>query len=143
VPAGRSLLNVFPAIAVEWHPTKNRPLTPADLLPKSNRKAWWCCPRDPAHVYAATIAHRTVQHSGCPFCAGKRVLPKDSLAAKAPAIAAEWHPAKNGGLTAADVVPGAKAFAAWRCALHHIWRARVLDRARGRQGCPACPPGRR
>ena len=39
VPLGRALRDVFPTVAAEWHPTKNRPFTPADLLPiNGNRK---------------------------------------------------------------------------------------------------------
>jgi hypothetical protein len=78
---------------------------------------------------------RALHGQGCPFCAGKRASVTNSLAAFFPKVAAEWHPTKNGGLTPADVVGGAKAFATWRCAVHHVWRARVVDRPRGGRGC--------
>ena len=32
-----------PALAKEWHPTKNGDLTPKKILPKSGKKVWWKC----------------------------------------------------------------------------------------------------
>jgi len=81
---------------------------------------------------------RALQKQGCPFCAGKRASVTNSLAALFPRVAAEWHPTRNGSLTPADVVVGSKAFVTWRCALGHVWRARVIARTQTRRGCPAC-----
>lgn len=37
---------------------------------------------------------------GCPYCAGRKVLPGfNDLASKSPDVAAQWNPALNGGLT--------------------------------------------
>ncbi len=42
-PVGKSLAEVNPALAKEWHPTKNGDLTPFDFAAKSNKKVWWKC----------------------------------------------------------------------------------------------------
>ena len=35
---------VNPGLAAEWHPIKNRDLTPSDVTANSNKKVWWQCP---------------------------------------------------------------------------------------------------
>jgi hypothetical protein len=35
------LATTYPQLAAEWHPTKNGKLTPFDITPGSNKKAWW------------------------------------------------------------------------------------------------------
>lgn len=60
-----SLQTVNPALAKEWHPTKNGNLTPNDVLPGSTKKAWWVCKR--GHEWFATIRGRS-KGKGCPYC---------------------------------------------------------------------------
>ena len=69
VSVTNSLATLRPALAAEWHPTKNR-LRPTEVTAGSNRKIWWKCPRGPRHEWRAAPASRV--RSGCPFCAGKR-----------------------------------------------------------------------
>ena len=46
------------------------------------------------------------QGSGCPVCAGKKIIPgENDLASQYPAIAKEWHPTKNGTLTPEQIQP--------------------------------------
>lgn len=58
-----------PALALQWHPTKNGALTPADVTVGSNRRVWWLCPQDAAHVWATTVRSRALDHDGCKWCA--------------------------------------------------------------------------
>jgi len=58
-----------PALAKEWHPTKNGELKPADFVPGSNKKAWWQCAE--GHEWEAIISSRNKGH-GCPQCAINR-----------------------------------------------------------------------
>lgn len=44
-----------PDIALEWHPTKNLPLTPDQVSTGSKKRVWWRCSFDPAF-------HRVAQH---------------------------------------------------------------------------------
>ena len=45
-----SLTYLHPSLAREWHPTKNGDLTPEDVVPGSNKKAWWLCKEDEEHA---------------------------------------------------------------------------------------------
>ena len=90
-PGENDLATAFPEIAAQWHPTKNGSLTPQQVTPNSNRKVWWICPL--GHEYQSWIPGRTRQGSGCPYCAGTKVLPGfNDLATRGPQIAAQWHP---------------------------------------------------
>jgi hypothetical protein len=133
-----SLARVAPAVARQWHPTKNGTLRPRELLPKSSRKVWWKCPAARDHEWQATVADRT-SGRGCPFCAGRRVVASNSLARIRPDIARTWHPTKNGTLKPRDVTRGSEKLVWWKCpaAPDHEWEVRVLDRVR-RSRCPFC-----
>jgi len=136
-----SLAALFPRLAREWHPTRNAPLTPRDVLPGYNRKVWWRCRRDPSHEWASVVSSRSSQGVGCPMCARKVVTPKTSLAALHPGVAREWHPTKNAPLTPRDVLPGSGRSVWWKCKKGptHVWRAMVSNRtARHPSGCPVC-----
>ena len=83
----------YPDLARQWHPTKNGSLTPHDVLPGSHRKVWWVC--DKGHQWRAAVSAR-VNGSGCPVCAGKKIVPgENDLASLYPDIARQWHPEKK------------------------------------------------
>ncbi len=62
------LATVNPKLASEWHPTKNGDLKPTTVLPFSNVKAWWICPK--GHEWQSTINNRS-KGSGCPICSSE------------------------------------------------------------------------
>jgi hypothetical protein len=136
----RSLAAMFPKIAREWHPTRNGGLTPTDVLPRSHRKVWWRCRKDPTHEWAAMIGNRTARPGGCTICSNRKVTPTNSLASRFPALAAEWHPTKNGRLRPEGVVPGTARTVWWRCSKDpsHTWRARIVMRVTRGHACPQC-----
>jgi hypothetical protein len=63
-----SLRAVHPEIAREWHPTKNRPLTPDTVVPGAAARVWWRCHVNPRHRWQARVCDRTANGSGCPVC---------------------------------------------------------------------------
>jgi hypothetical protein len=136
----RSLKSEFPRVAADWHPTKNLPLTPADVPPKTRKRAFWRCSRDGSHVWDTPIAQRTQGGYGCPFCAGKRPSRKTCLRARCPPIAAEWHPTKNGDLTPGDVMPASRGRAWWQCSNDktHVWQTWINVRVSTGACCPFC-----
>ena len=138
LPGENDLAGLFPHIAAQWHPARNGALTPERVTPASNRKVWWLCPR--GHAYQAAVASRTAQGSGCPYCAGRKVLPGfNDLATAEPKIAAQWHPTLNGALTPELVTAGSRRKVWWICPEGHVWKAAVYARAgRQRSGCPVC-----
>jgi len=54
-----------------------------------------------------------------------------------PALAKEWHPARNGDLNPRNVTPGSGKKVWWICADGHEWEAAIYSRNRG-SGCPFC-----
>ncbi len=63
------LQTVNPALAKEWNHEKNNGLSPADVTPNSNKKAWWKCSK--GHEWQTTIANRN-SGRGCPICTSER-----------------------------------------------------------------------
>ena len=132
------LASLYPALAGEWDAAKNGALTPETVTPASNRKVWWRCPL--GHSYRSIVASRTMRGDDCPYCAGRKVLAGfNDLATREPAVAAQWHPTLNGGLTPEMVTAGSNRKVWWQCPLGHVWKAVVYSRAgTQRCGCPVC-----
>ena len=135
------LASQFPDIAAEWHPTKNGLLTPCGVYKGSAIKAYWLCSK--SHEYMARIADRTKDHTGCPYCAGRKVLPGyNDLLTINPNIAKEWHPTKNGDLTPSQVTIGSHKEVCWLCERGHTYKCSVKCRTLDHYGCPYCSGNR-
>lgn len=137
--ATTSLAALHPALAAQWHPTRNEGLTPADVRPGSQRKVWWICAR--GHEWQTTPCLRSsTGGTGCPDCASRRQrgLP---LKIVAPELLAEWAADLNDG-PGEDVPAGSARSVWWRCGQGHEWRTRLVQRSRRRTRCPFCA-GRR
>ncbi|MCA0940864.1 hypothetical protein LCM28_13370 [Salipiger pacificus] len=131
-----SLLVRCPDVAATWHPTKNGDITPSDVSYGSKREFWWMCLENTDHVWKRSVNIRT-SNRGCPFCAGKRVSPETSLAARRPDLAAQWDFDVNGALTPESVTAGSNLNVGWVCERGHRWIANINSRNRG-NGCPGC-----
>jgi hypothetical protein len=129
----------YPRLAVEWDRERNGALSPDEVSAGSGRMIWWRCAAGPDHVWRAKPNNRS-RGAGCPYCANKKVSATNSLATRFPRVAREWHPVKNGQVTAADVVASSSRVCWWVCsaAASHEWRASVRDRTRALTGCPYC-----
>ena len=135
VAPGTNLKAQYPDIARQWHPTKNAQLKPEQYLPGSHTVAWWLC--DKGHEWRALIKSR-VKGSGCPVCANKLVADGvNDLATAFPALANQWHPARNGSLTPSQVVAKSDRRVWWHCDNGHEWIASIASRVSG-SGCPIC-----
>jgi hypothetical protein len=131
-------LSDFPDLLKEWHPTKNKYLSPDKISYRSSKKVWWKCSKGSDHEWLAFIYSRTTGR-GCPFCAGKKVSVTNSLATLFPQIAKEWHPTKNFNLTPDDIVAGTSKIFWWICSKgsDHEWRTSPYHRING-TSCPFC-----
>lgn len=137
LPGVNDFATTHPALAAEWHPTKNGDLMPQQISYGYDKKVWWRCAH--GHEWQAAPKTRVRMGSGCPICANDVAQAGfNDLAALFPAVAAEWHPTKNGNLTPAQVVSGSNRSVWWKCRLGHEWRAAIVDRTRGTNGCPYC-----
>jgi len=138
----RSVARVSRSVARQWHPSKNGDLTPRDVSYSSGRPVWWKCPKGPDHEWQASPNQRLGggREMGCPFCGGKRTAAAQSLAARHPKLAREWHPSRNGALLAREVLPGSDKSVWWRCSRNqdHEWRTTVCSRGIVGSGCPFC-----
>jgi hypothetical protein len=133
-----SLAGQEPELAAEWHPTRNLPLTPDRVTTGSSTRVWWRCSRDNVHEWQTAIAERARAHrTGCPYCTGRMVTATNSLAAKHPELAAQWHPTRNVELTPDHVAAGSERMVWWLCptATDHEWQAQPA----ARRHSPACP----
>jgi len=138
-----SLARRRPDLAAEWHPTRNGKLTPRDVTTGSVRKVWWRCLKRARHVWDAPIANR-VHGTGCPRCLGIAPIGQRTVAYRAPQIAAQWHPTKNGTLTPHDIVLFSKQRVWWLCPKgpDHEWQTKPDARFAAKTRCPFCA-GRR
>ncbi len=129
------LQTLNPKLANQWHPTKNGLLTPSNVMPNSNKKAWWL--GECGHEWEAVISSRN-RGNGCPYCASQKLLVGfNDLATKNPVLASQWHPTKNGELTPKDVLPGSNKQIWWMCEKGHEWQ-NVVNVRNGGNGCPYC-----
>ena len=144
VSTTNSLATLAPALAREWHPTKNGKLTPRDTVAAARKEVWWRCSQAEEHVWRARISNRRSRRSGCPYCSGLRMTPATALANRFPALVAEWDTTRNRPLTPRTVSFASHRSVWWRCPRDpaHRWRARIDDRTRTRgAGCPTCARG--
>ena len=141
VAGANSLADVAPELSRQWDMDKNAPLTPRQVTAGTTRKVWWNCAR--GHSWKASVASRVSQKIGCPVCGGKTVMKGfNDLETLYPALAAEWDPEKNAGLTPDQVTVASNRKVWWRCPLGHSYVSIIGSRSLRGYGCPYCA-GRR
>jgi hypothetical protein len=117
----------FPEIALEafdWDPSS--------IGSGHKKKLNWKCKLD--HIYEASPESRTQKYSGCPICAGQRVLKGfNDLSSTHPALAKEAD-----GWDTSKVIAGTAKKYRWKCSNGHIYLSSVNHRAYRGQGCPSC-----
>ncbi|HHD2751341.1 TPA: zinc-ribbon domain-containing protein [Clostridium perfringens] len=118
----------------EWNYIKNEDLKLSYFKKNSKEYAWWKCEK--GHEWKAVIGSR-YSGTGCPYCSNQKVCIDNCMANTNPELAKEWHPSKNGKLTAYDVVPGSGKKVWWKCERGHEWKASISSRYAG-LGCPYC-----
>ena len=138
LPGVNDFASAFPALAAQWHPTKNNGLRPEQVAANSNRSVWWQCER--GHTWRAPVGRRVQFATGCPYCTGRKVLPGfNDLASLEPQVAAQWDTERNGSLRPDQVTVGSGKRVWWRCEEGHVWKAKVYSRTgKMRTGCPVC-----
>lgn len=130
----KSLSILNPQLASEWHPTKNKELTPKDITFKSPKSVWWMC--KVGHEYLATVNNRS-HGDGCPYCSGHKACNDNCLATIDKIISSEWHYLKNGKLTPCHVTPFSAKKVWWIGKCGHEWKSTIANR-HGGSGCPRC-----
>lgn len=140
IPGVNDLATLIPNLASEWHPTKNRELTPQKVTKNSSKKVWWLCSKN--HEWEALIKNRSSLNRGCPVCAGQLIISGlNDFASLKPEIASEWHPTKNGYLKPTQVSLYSNKKVWWQgktCG--HDWEAKIANRTDSKipTSCPVC-----
>ena len=149
VPGVNDLVTKRPDLLSEWDYEKNGDLRPEMVAVGSNKKVWWkclCC----GHEWQASVHNRSrsdksrKRGTGCPYCAGKRVLKNtNDFESVFPNIASEWHPYRNNELLPNMVTKSSGQEVWWKCShCGHEWEATVRSRTQG-AGCPVCSDAKR
>ena len=93
LPGFNDLATVAPELAREWHPEKNAPLSPSDILVSSKRTVWWRCAN--GHEWLAKVCYRR-KSKGCPVCKKTGfIININDFATVHPDLANEWDYEKN------------------------------------------------
>jgi len=130
------LATTHPELAAEWDYEKNDILFPTQVLSGTRKIAYWkaAC----GHSWQARISSRAGGNK-CPYCSHKKVLEGfETLDLTHPNLALDWHPTKNGDLTARLILKGSDKVIWWLgkdCG--HEWQSPVSERVRG-AGCRYC-----
>lgn len=132
---GKSFAELFPNLLDMWNYQKNGKLKPNGVSSKTALKVWWKC--DKGHEWDARVADVS---SGCrcPFCAGQKVCPDNSLVVKYPFVANQWHPTKNDKIDIASIYYKARLKVWWVCRNGHEWKSKISNRSSSLSGCPKC-----
>lgn len=131
------LASVNPSLAVEWHPSKNAPLTPYEVTAGSGKRVWWLCPKC-GYEWQASPNNRK-RGIGCPCCSGR--VPKtgiNDLATLYPELLNEGDYERNTELDPRKVLPKSGKHAWWVCSVcGNHWESEIRSRVNG-HGCPQC-----
>lgn len=137
---GPDICLLEPALQKAWDHAANAQLGNIVIKPSSSKKVWWTCDQCPdshLHSWSAIVSNRS-RGSGCPQCSGRKVCKHNSLATKAPGVAAQWDYDKNDGIPDSVVAQSHQAVR-WLCdACGHKWSASPNARVSRNNGCPQC-----
>lgn len=128
------LATIHPDLASEW--STNNELDAAGVSYADRKVRIWTCPQ--GHDWEETIPNR-ISGAKCPVCAGRKVAAGfNDLVTTHPHIAAQWHPSKNGSLSADAFMGNSYKYVWWQCELGHEWEAQIYRRVGGTSNCPTC-----
>lgn len=134
------LATLYPKLVDEW--SSENGVKPDELLPGSPKKVKWVCQKYPEHKWEANINSRTRLKSGCPYCAGQKVMEGfNDLATTEPWLAKEWS--EENIIKPTQITRGSVKKIKWVCPINssHKYESTPNDRTGGK-GCPYCA-GRR
>jgi len=127
----KSVALTHPELIKEWHPTKNN-ISLYEISHGSNTKIWWkceICNKDYQMVLSKRINGRKCN------C---KVKYTNTLKAKNPKLAQEWHCDKN-TVSSSEVFYGSKKKYWWKCkTCGNEWRASIYNRKCNISKCWGC-----
>jgi len=138
ITATNVLTNSNPELVKEWHPTKNN-IKPSEVSSHSEKQVWWQCFVNSNHIWEAQVNRRARgRKTGCPFCAGRKVLHEESFGFRFPELANQWDTEQNSKKSAYEFTANSNYKAAWICDKGHKFFSIISERTRKNNGCPYC-----
>lgn len=141
-----SLLERFPELAADWHPTKNGSLKPSDITYASTKIVWWQCKnghewKSPVFSRANRSLRGNISPYKCPYCSHRKPTPEYNLQILFPELAEQWHPTLNGDLKPSDVLPKGRNIIYWQCSKspEHVWKTSIDNRFNKNGSITSCP----
>ena len=139
--AGPDISRLDLALQQQWDHAANAKLGNIVINPRNARKVSWICDQCPnghLHSWSAKVNDRS-DGTGCPQCSGHAVCKHNSLATKAPLIAAQWDYEANDG-TPEQITARSAQYVGWHCNVcGHKWSATPDARVGRREtACPQC-----
>lgn len=140
VCAGRKVLagfndlaSAYPELAQQW--SAKNPKKAHEVVKGSHKEVWWQCEK--GHEWTAKISNRIYGGTGCPVCAGKKILPGvNDLATVQPILMKEWS--VNNTIDPTTIGSASEFYALWLCIRGHEWKAKISRRVYNKTGCPEC-----
>ncbi|KAL3132815.1 hypothetical protein ABBQ38_006741 [Trebouxia sp. C0009 RCD-2024] len=138
---GPSISRLDASLQQQWDHAANAHLGNIEIKPQSGRRVWWRCDQCPdghLHRWFTKVEKRT-NGTGCPQCSGREVCKHNSLATKAPKVAAQWDHSVNVG-SPDSVLAQSNHKVGWQCDKCGCkWTASPNARVSKMQsGCPRC-----
>lgn len=140
------LETLYPEIAREWHPTKNRHTTPSNVYYASKKMYWWYLPYDDPVTgkhfdfeWRQSLYARTIKNVKCPYLMGKKAWKGyNDFETIYPEIAEEWNTIKNKNKLPSMFCRFSNVKVWWKCKKNHEWRTSINNRTHLASGCPFC-----
>jgi DNA-directed RNA polymerase subunit RPC12/RpoP len=123
------------ALVAQPHANGNGPLNVARFSSGSDRRLRRLCSE--GHKCEARVELWGAGY-GCPYCPGRLAAPETSLAAVAPAVAAQRHAKRNSARRPETTMPGPDRLVWWQCEQGQEWQAAINDRVGRAAGCRYC-----
>lgn len=128
---------LYPEIATEWHPEKNKDLLPSQVNPSSSTIVWWLG-KNCGHSWESPVGGRTGKGTGCKECSGKnKSLQNSNAKLDFPHLYEQWSARNSKELS--DYVSNSREKVWWVCGkVGHEWSQSVRSRVRAVGKCPIC-----
>ena len=141
--SGRQVLKGFndlstthPNLAHQLIDGKNGGILATHVSKGSNKKLWWKC--DMGHEYESTVAHRTSDGRGCPYCCNQKIMRGfNDLFSLFPHLEIEWDFEKN-TISPYELSYGSGCKVWWKCENEHSWKDTVAHGTFDERGCVLC-----
>ena len=135
----------FPELLERWSPSNGFPLSEVTGNDWHTEYIWRC----PEHgdfrcSLSSMIRAIPTKSHGCPYCAGKKVLPEESLSSTYPELISEWSYAENCLICNPEAVSPTYSATVWwicpNCRLKYTQKIseHTTDHIRGLESCPYC-----